>query len=278
MKLKRAGLYISYILLPLSALRFSWHYCFEEKDSMMDEILMSFEGIALFLFSFSLILLVKDILAAARTEQEVRTLKQKNTLEQAHARELASLRTAAAAFQEEMQARLASISTSIARQEYEEAEAAFADFQKRFHELPYRSYCGDGLLNTILLQKEQAAAQAGIRSSFHILLPGSLKLDPVTVTSLFTNLLDNGIEACMVSRTSDPFLELTVKYENSRLLIQLINTKNPAVRFQGTSTKENASEHGFGLKLIEEITDKADGSCEWRDEGERFVSIVMLQM
>lgn len=277
-KLKHAALYIGYCMLLLVTLRFSYYYCFEDNSPVTGAIVMFLDGLALILFSVSVILLIKDALDSAKAEQEVRTLKQKVTLNQAHAAEVASLRATARDFQEEMTFLLASISASIAREDYISAETAFSDFQKRFQELPYHSYCADGLLNTILLQKEQAAAKLGIDTAFHILVHGSLQLEPVTITSLFTNLLDNGMEACAASRSTKPFIDLTVKSENSYLLIQMINSKDPDVKFNKTSTKENTAEHGFGLSLMEEIAHETDGSCEWTDLGHRFVSTIMLHI
>lgn len=277
-KLKPAALYIGYCLLLLATLRFSYYYCFEDNSPVTGAIVMFLDGLALLIFSASIILLVKDTLDTAKAEQEVRTLKQKSALEKVHAAEVASLHATAEDFQAEMMLLLESISSSIAREDYRNAEAVFNDFQQRFQKLPNHSYCADGLLNTILMQKEQAAAKSGIDTAFHILLPDSLQLEPVTITSLFTNLLDNGIEACAVSRSEKPFINLTVKYENSCILIQMINSKNPDLKFDKTSTKENAAEHGFGLALMEEITHKTDGFCEWSDLGSRFMSTIMLRI
>lgn len=276
MKLKYAGLYMGYIMLLLVTLRLSYYYCFEDNAPVTGAIVMFLDGISLFIFSFSVILLVKDTLVAARTEQEVRTLKQQSALEEAHAQEVASLRTAAKDFQEEMMVLLQSISSSIDQEDYKRAKDVFSVFQKRFQELPYRSYCEDGLLNTILLRKEQAASALGIETAYRILLHGSLNLNPVMITSLFTNLLDNGIEACAASHCDKPFLELTVKLERSCLIIQMINSKDPDIKFDRTSTKVNAADHGFGLSLMEGIAKETDGVCEWTDLGQRFVSTIML--
>ena len=60
------------------------------------------------------------------------------------------------------------------------------------------TFCSNSLLNTILQIKKEKAEQTGIRCSFHIILPPkfSQTFSDVTITSLFTNLLDNAIEAC----------------------------------------------------------------------------------
>ena len=48
------------------------------------------------------------------------------------------------------------------------------------------------------------------------------------------------------------------------------------VKFNGTTTKSERPLHGFGLKIIEQIAEEHLGYCVWRNDGDRFDSLVIL--
>ena len=60
------------------------------------------------------------------------------------------------------------------------------------------TYCKNALLNTLLQEKKVIADQSKIQCRFRIILPEHFDsyFSDFTITSLFSNLLDNAIEAC----------------------------------------------------------------------------------
>lgn len=111
--------------------------------------------------------------------------------------------------------------------QYEEAaiclEALISHFQKeRFHPI-----CSDNLINAILDSKRQIAARYNIRTSFQLLLPENSAIENSDLSSIFFNLMDNGIEACRASNSPDPFIQITAKPTANFLTIHMLNSKNP---------------------------------------------------
>ena len=126
--------------------------------------------------------------------------------------------------------------------------------------------------------KKEKAEQTGIRCSFHIILPPkfSQTFSDVTITSLFTNLLDNAIEACESVNNENKFIELNTNYQANMFLIKMKNSKNPENIFTHKTTKKNKKAHGHGISIIEDIVKQQEGICSWEDKGEVFYSILCI--
>lgn len=132
-------------------------------------------------------------------------------------------------------------------------------------------FCQNVLLNSLLQIKKSVAEENKILCKFQIILPDNFDqlLSDVDITSLFSNLLDNGLEAsnCPFIPSDSRFLELKVNYQANVLFIEMKNSKNPDTLFQHRSTKrKNPLVHGYGLSIIESIVEKYHGNCQWIDE------------
>ncbi len=116
------------------------------------------------------------------------------------------------------------------------------------------------------------------RSSFHIILPPkfSQTFSDVTITSLFTNLLDNAIEACESVNNENKFIELNTNYQANMFLIKMKNSKNPENIFTHKTTKKNKKAHGHGISIIEDIVKQQEGMSSSEDKGEVFYSILCI--
>lgn len=147
------------------------------------------------------------------------------------------------------------------------------------------SFCHNSLLNTILQVKNAEAEKKAIQCKFQILLPDKFEtfFPDTIITSLFCNLLDNAIESCENVRKQEmfqkSFITLSVNYQANMLIISQKNSKRPEVVFNHETSKTQQRElHGIGLYTIEDIVKEYDGMAEWKDEGDTFVSSLMLQL
>ncbi|MBM6752139.1 GHKL domain-containing protein [Mediterraneibacter glycyrrhizinilyticus] len=140
-------------------------------------------------------------------------------------------------------------------------------------------YCQDSFIDLILLAKKEEAERYGIHVEYQICLPspsGKCSLTYPQLSSIFFNLLNNGIESCRNSGDSSPFLHLKVTFKSEILQIHMENSKSSVIKFNGQTTKTDKPLHGAGLKIIEKIAEEHHGFCVWKDSKDTFVSDILL--
>ena len=271
-----------FILLPVTV----WicFYCIFHDELSADvtpvfTLLISFASVlsiaGLFYLLYSI---TNDILKDARQEAELLALNQQQKLKEQQNQTLASRRQQTLPLQENVQRDLHTYETLMDNGQYEEAahyleRLTFTIQKERFHPI-----CGDNLINAILDSKRQTASQYNIRTSFQLLLPEKMKIETSDLSSIFFNLMDNGIESCQNSHSSDPFIQITASQNANFLTIHMTNSKDPSYKFNHKTNKTDSWAHGFGLAIIEEIASKYDGSCQWIDGGDVFESVVMVEV
>ena len=103
-------------------------------------------------------------------------------------------------------------------------------------------------------------------------------MEPVDICILFSNLIDNAIEACCKVQAKR-YLWMKVTDSPNMLMIILSNPMTGALlkSEEGIkTTKEEKNEHGIGLQNVEEIVRKYNGECYYEtQEGEFKIKLVL---
>lgn len=146
------------------------------------------------------------------------------------------------------------------------------------------TYCKNALLNTLLQEKKAVADQMHVICNFRILLPDNFDqtFSDFTITSIFSNLLDNALESCRQYREVYPqddslFIELSTDFKANMFIIRMKNSKDPKINFSHQTSKKHSSLHGHGLSIIESIAREHEGTCQWISEDNCFMSLIMLK-
>ncbi len=240
---------------------------------MSSASVLSIAGLFYLLYSIT-----NDTLKDARQEAELLALNQQQKLKEQQSQTLASRRQQTLSLQENVQRNLHTYETLMDNGQYEEASRCLEELTSTFQKKRFHPICGDNLINAILDSKRQTASQYNIRTTFQLLLPEKMKIETSDLSSIFFNLMDNGIESCQNSHSSDPFIQITASQNANFLTIHMTNSKDPSYKFNHKINKTDSWAHGFGLAIIEEIASKYDGSCQWIDGGDVFESVVMVEV
>ena len=108
-----------------------------------------------------------------------------------------------------------------------------------------------------------------------------LSIDDVSLCTIFSNTLDNAIEAC--KKIDDPAkrkLELRCRYtENGYFSFELTNSKvNEIHKKKGRflSDKEDQNAHGIGIASVKEIVDNYEGTLDISYDKEWFKVVILI--
>ncbi|MCI9977466.1 GHKL domain-containing protein [Clostridioides difficile] len=133
---------------------------------------------------------------------------------------------------------------------------------------------GNIILDAILSDKKELCARNNIEFNTNINFSHCDFVDSVDICHIFSNILDNAIEAC--NKIKDGTKEITLKgdIKNSFYFIRAENTKvnNIVVKNNSFITdKEDKFQHGLGIKSIRSAVDKYDGTVVIEYDDKKFI-------
>ena len=158
--------------------------------------------------------------------------------------------------------------TEETRQMAETLRSQIADYEDYVH-------TGNEFLDIILKDKAAKAREKQIDFSAMVDFHGIDFMEPLDISTIFGNAIDNAIEA---SENLPEYRRLiTVKAERVRdmLLITIENNTTPGNHLTEGTTKKDRFVHGFGIPNIKKAVEKYSGQCSFQQE-ERVYRLKIL--
>lgn len=137
---------------------------------------------------------------------------------------------------------------------------------------------GNTILDIILNESIRKSKQIGIRWEVIIAKDSLLRLDDVDICTIFTNAIDNAIEACEKLQ-SKPWIKIRAERVNQDTFILFENNLQKVPEKKGNrypTHKENKAEHGIGLSSIENAVSKYSGIVTIKVEKQVFKLLIMI--
>ncbi len=146
--------------------------------------------------------------------------------------------------------------------------------------LPYVDCSNRTVANVLNLEKSKASAN-GIEMTAELNVPPVLPFDDVMLCSVFTNLIDNAIEACKrYSIAGEVKVTATVRGEYFYIVVTnpLPENADKEKLLEMNTVKENPIEHGYGKQIVRKVTETYDGMCSYSVEDGVFIAEIMLSL
>ena len=150
---------------------------------------------------------------------------------------------------------LENIRKRIANGEVEAAKVEMDHFQKSLDETRPEEYCKNRVVNAVMTEKAKQCRKKNIELDAELMVPAALRMDALQICSLFSNLMDNAIEAVTIENTKEcRWIRVNTEVKNAYLCIKI---SNPAAPSHVVRKKRDG--HGYGTKIIQDIVKQYDG-------------------
>ncbi|WP_149205079.1 sensor histidine kinase [Actinotalea subterranea] len=171
--------------------------------------------------------------------------------------------------------------TALRAETSPEAKAGYLDqLEESLRGYATRTETGNGVLDTILTTKSAVCADHGITLTCVVDGSAVAFMDAMSLSALFGNALDNAIESAR--RVPDPerrLIRVAVYTQEELALIRFENYFEGELEFADDlprTTKDNAEQHGYGLKNMRQVAEGYGGSLTVHAEDEWFAVRVLL--
>lgn len=232
---------------------------------------------ACFITNLGSIALAQYFLTSIQQDMERRNLiLQKNYYE-----ELEQNQTEIRRLRHDMNNHLSAIHSLFLSGSPEEAEDYMKELETQMSART-RVFCKNGIINAVLNSKYNLAQEYDIDCFFRIDLEKLTGIDAVSLCCLFSNTLDNAIEASLkIPDPKERHLSVRARVtESGYFTYEITNTKKNTVTEQKgifKSDKEEASSHGFGLSNVREMVEKYNGTLDISYTEDTFTVTVLIE-
>ncbi len=143
------------------------------------------------------------------------------------------------------------------------------------------AFSGDIALDTLLSIKINEAQKANISIKPTIAVLGKLFISSLDLCLILGNALDNAIEACKkLGGTNEKIIKLEIRTVQDYLAVSTINPYDKVAASKDydklITTKKDALNHGYGLKSINHLAQKYNGTCKITAEKGIFTLDILL--
>lgn len=170
-------------------------------------------------------------------------------------------------FRHDISSQLRCLGQFLAEGRTEEALDYLQRIGNHFEELAVRKYyTGNEILDIVINQKILEIRGKGIEIEFEGKMDRPDFMDTYDLCTIFSNMLDNGIEACEKVQDQEAVIQVSVLTHGNTVFFQFANPATPemyeAVK-RGRTTKEDKRGHGFGMENVKRALDRNGGEIEY---------------
>jgi len=185
-------------------------------------------------------------------------------------------------FRHDIMNNLACVSALLQEGKQEEAERYLGNMLGEIHAYSPKVVTGDEMLDCIISVKWEQMIEEGIIFEVDGVLDRGLNWEPIDICTVFSNALDNSIEACQkvsgeknillsLKRTKN-FYYIEIKNSMNEELVNIDEIRNSKL----FTTKKDKDIHGFGLESIKKIIHKHNGELELVADEHYFILRIII--
>ncbi|MCI9077207.1 MAG: GHKL domain-containing protein [Dorea sp.] len=220
---------------------------------------------------------IHKLFFVSQTNREQQLAKQQTALQQRYYQHLEEIDLDHRRYAHDLKNCMASIGALAAAGGNEEIVALLGDMKEELDTLTIRLYTDNTILNALLWEKEALAKRHGIQMDIVAKTTPEWRCIPGRdLIVMAGNLLDNAIEAA--EQCPEKYVSVALYTREHFLVAEVENTCTGRRRLNGVflSTKQDVTNHGFGLSSVRHTVEKYGGTLYVQQNGGRFTAILTI--
>lgn len=214
----------------------------------------------IFISNIAILYLLDQMEQQRQKNERLLALSQQLQFQEKNIKEISSLYSSQRKQVHDFRAHLNTLTELLENAHYNDAKKYLNSISEQHNERVFLVNCHNTVLDAIFNFKASEALKKNINIHFEVNDLSQLSLDPIDLTVLLSNLLDNAIEGCE-KISSGREIQVCASLERNYFRSIVRNTSLPVRIANGevVSTKSNSSLHGYGLINVKAILDKHHG-------------------
>lgn len=268
--------YLYILLLPCTLIVWTVRYVFQLDSHDYSQNLYLYMGGAslwalVWLFGALLVFVVLmkvfyRIVTLSRQELEREALTEQLKNQQVYIEEAKMRNEQYRSFQHDIKNHLLVLSGLLGEHQYKEADTYLEKLNLASNSLLSPVSTGNTVLDVLLGEKINYAKQNDIQVTCEVQLPECFYVDDMDLCIIFSNALDNAIQACRQIEREKRRITVTVKTRHHFMMIEVINTGKDSL----------TPKPGTGLKNIRQTAERYGGTLEMDQENGVFRTSILL--
>lgn len=140
---------------------------------------------------------------------------------------------------------------------------------------------GNSIIDIILSEKKRLCIENNIEFNTQININKGIPIEVIDLSSIFSNALDNGIEACYKIKDGNikKYVDIKNTYVGNFLVIRVENSKVNNIKIHNNkiiTDKVDGLGHGFGISSIRRCAEKYDGEVVVDHTKDKFILKIII--
>lgn len=261
-------------ILPLTILYVSMHLLENLKPvNLYFNITM-----LLFCYTFLLFFIIDQIIFSNANLLQSNLMHERLQMQSVYYKDIEKYNRNMSRYKHDMINHLDSVYGMLENNEIEEAKHYLESISKKLNRVEAVINTGNSVIDVIYNAKASLAKSNHIVCRNNIVVPPRLNIDSVDLSVILSNLLDNAIEASL-KLEDDRMIESHIHIYKGNLFISVKNNYNGEIISSHAvylTTKKDSHEHGIGLKNVQHVVTKYNGTQNVEHDDHTFTVSIMI--
>lgn len=155
------------------------------------------------------------------------------------------------------------------------------ELNDKLEDIKIINFSKNAILNTILTLKKMEIKNSGINLEIEIDKTVDFNMEEIDICDLFSNILDNSIEATKKYNCENRFIKFCIAKKNDYIIIKCENTYEGVLKKNSygnyITTKQEEKQHGYGINIIKNIVDKYNGEINFITKNNIFKIVIIFK-